>query len=104
MRLSATLNPTARMVWRQWLLVLLLVLGQWLAGAHAVEHAAGKDDALPTHVCQLCLAAHDLGAALPAVACALPVALPPWRPLAESVAGRHTLPALPPSQRGPPYF
>ena len=43
--------------WRHLLLVVSLLLGQLVAGAHAVEHAASKEDGLPTHACQLCLTA-----------------------------------------------
>ena len=66
--------------WRHLLLVVSLLLGQLVAGAHAVEHAASKEDGLPTHVCQLCLTAHDLGAALPSVVSLPPVVLPLWLP------------------------
>jgi hypothetical protein len=58
---------------RHLLLVAVLLFAQLAAGAHAVEHAAGNDDGLPTHVCQLCLAAQDLGAALPSLAALPPV-------------------------------
>lgn len=89
--------------WRHLLLVLALVFAQLAVGVHAVGHAAGDDEALPTHACALCLVAHDLGAALPslahlpllAFALALGVGLLP--------AGRASLPAPPASQRAPPF-
>jgi hypothetical protein len=77
--------------WRHLLLVVSLLLGQLLAGAHAVEHAASKEDGLPTHVCQLCLTAHDLGAALPGgqpAACCLAA-------VAAGIAGRPGPDCLP---------
>jgi hypothetical protein len=77
------MRPSSRL-----LLVALLFFAQIWAGAHAVEHAAGSKDKLATHVCELCLAAHDLGSALPSV-----VALPPLLLV-------HDLPAvLPPTGR-----
>lgn len=87
---------------RHLLLVALIVLAQWLAGAHAVAHAAGDDGAMPTHACELCLAAHDLGSALPT----LPVALP-LLGAAELLPvydgwGLISLPAPRAVQRGPP--
>ena len=87
---------------RHLLLVLALVFAQLAVGVHAVGHAAGDDEAVPTHACELCLQAHDLGAALPALALLpLPVLL------AEAAAcpirqGRLALPPPPAGQRGPP--
>jgi hypothetical protein len=87
---------------RHFLLVAVLLLGQLLAGAHALVHAAGDDDGLPNHVCQLCLTAHDLASALPST----PVLVLP--PAGEQVApltalhARSSQPAPTPSQRGPP--
>lgn len=83
------------------LLVVLLFLSQIWAGAHAVEHVAAKGG-LPTHACELCLAAHDLGSALPTLA-----ALPPVVAscLVPEVLLAHARSALPPPlacQRAPP--
>lgn len=87
---------------RHLLLVLVLVLAQLAGAAHAVEHAAGKDGVPPTHVCELCMVAHDLSAALPGLASSLPI-LAGRLPLAcTSLLGRHDSPAPHPSQRGPP--
>ena len=87
---------------RHLLLVLALVLAQLAVGVHAVGHAAGDDDALPTHTCELCLAAHQLGSALPSLAS---LALPDLAHVAASAplpAGRASLPPPHPSQRDPP--
>lgn len=89
---------------RHLLLVAVLLLAQLLAGAHAVEHAAGDEDGLPTHACQLCLATHDLGTALPALAALPPVVAQHVVPEALTAHGRSALPAPVASQRGPPRF
>jgi hypothetical protein len=87
---------------RHLLLVAVLLFAQLAAGAHAVGHAAGDERGLPTHTCELCLAAHDLGTALPALA-ALPAIAPPRLvPAATSICGRASLPAPTAAQRGPP--
>jgi len=87
---------------RQFLLVAVLLFAQLAAGAHAIEHAASKEGALPTHVCELCLVAHDLGASLPSLA-----ALPPVVAvvLVPETLDSHPRSAFPPPaacQRGPP--
>jgi hypothetical protein len=87
---------------RHFLLVATLVFAQLLAGAHAVEHAAGNDETLPTHACQLCLTAHDLGSALPSVVALPPVVAVQLLPEALSSHDRETFPAPVASQRGPP--
>jgi len=87
---------------RHLLLVAALLLGQLLAGAHAVEHAASREEGLPTHVCQLCLAAHDLATALPSVASLPPVVLPLWVPETLAAHDRAAWPAPVACQRGPP--
>ncbi len=87
---------------RHLLLVAVLVFAQLLAGAHAIEHAAGNDDALPTHACQLCLTAHDLGIALPSVATLPPVVAHPLVPETQAAHGRASFPAPVACQRGPP--
>ncbi len=89
---------------RQILLVAALLFAQLVAGVHAVEHVAGKEKGLPTHVCELCLAAHDLGAGLPAHA-----ALPPVEraklPLENTLAsGRSAFPPPLARQGAPPRF
>jgi len=87
---------------RHLLLVVALVLGQLLTGVHAVEHAASREEGLPTHTCQLCLAAHDLSAALPSVASLPPVVLPAWLPEYLTSPGRADWPSPVACQRGPP--
>lgn len=87
---------------RHFLLVAALIFAQLLAGAHAVEHAAGNDEAMPTHACLLCLAAHDLGTALPSVAALPPVLAVQLPPEAFSSHDREAFPAPVASQRGPP--
>ncbi|WP_265945873.1 hypothetical protein [Dechloromonas sp. A34] len=81
---------------RQFLLVAVLLFAQLAAGAHAVEHTAGKDGVLPTHACELCLATHNLGSALPSLA-----ALPRWWPL-PSYRKRWTAIRAAPFLRPPP--
>ncbi|WP_150430580.1 hypothetical protein [Dechloromonas sp. CZR5] len=88
---------------RHLLLVAALVLVQLLAGAHAVEHAAGNEDALPTHACLLCLTAHDLGVALPSVASLPPVVAHQFVPETQSAHARASFPAPVACQRGPPH-
>jgi hypothetical protein len=88
---------------RHFLLVVIILFAQLAAGAHAVEHAAGKDGSLPTHVCELCLAAHDLGTALPGVASLPPVVEVVLVPEALSFSARSHLPAPCASQRAPPF-
>lgn len=89
---------------RRLLLVFVLLFAQLAAGVHAVEHAAGNEDGLPSHVCQLCLAAHDLGAALPALAALPPVLAVQLVPESFTAHGRNAFPAPVPTQQGPPIF
>ncbi|MBT9521813.1 MAG: hypothetical protein IV101_13080 [Dechloromonas sp.] len=89
---------------RHLLLVVVLLFAQLAAGAHAVEHAAINDDGLPTHACQLCLAAHDLGTALPALAALPPVLAVQLVPESFSAHGRSAFPAPIATQQGPPLF
>ncbi|NJD24684.1 MAG: hypothetical protein FIB06_04700 [Betaproteobacteria bacterium] len=87
---------------RHLFLVATLVFAQLAAGAHAVEHAAGDGDGLPAYACQLCLASHDLGAALPSLA-ALPPAVVAVLPAAAHIPTGRPSPAPPSAcQRGPP--
>ena len=87
---------------RRLLLVAVLFFAQLAAGAHAVEHAAGNENGLPTHACQLCLAAHDLGSALPSVVALPAVAAPQLIPESLNSFGRKAFPAPTASQRAPP--
>lgn len=87
---------------RHFLLVAVLVLAQLLAGAHAVGHAAGDDEALATHACELCLATHNLASALPSLAALPPVIASGLTPEPPVFNPRAALPAPLPSQRGPP--
>ena len=86
---------------RHLLLVAVLLFAQLAAGAHAVGHTEGKDG-LPTHACELCVAAHDLGSALPALAAVPPVCLPRLIPAALQVNDRSAFPPPAAPQRGPP--
>lgn len=88
---------------RHFFLVVVLVFAQLAAGAHAVEHATGKDGALPTHACELCLAAHDLGSALPGVAVLPPIVEVVLVPEALSFSARSHLPAPSARQGAPPF-
>jgi len=87
---------------RHLLLVAALLFAQLAAGAHAVGHAADNESGLPTHACELCLAAHDLGAALPSLASLPPVTAPRFVPELSPARGRADFPPPPASQRGPP--
>jgi len=87
---------------RHLLLVAFLFFAQLAAGAHAVEHAAGKEGALPAHACELCLAAHDLGSALPSLAVLPPVIAVCLPPAALVFHARSSFPAPPARQRDPP--
>ncbi|MDP3537927.1 MAG: hypothetical protein Q8S26_04410 [Azonexus sp.] len=89
---------------RHFLLVAVLLFAQLAAGAHAVEHAAGNEQGLPTHACQLCLAAHDLGAALPSLVALPPVLAVQLVPASFSAHGRTAFPAPIATQQGPPLF
>ena len=87
----------------RFLLVCVLFFAQVAAGAHAVEHGAGEEGPLPSHVCELCLAAHDLGSALPSLAALPPIVPPQGMPEATPVTGRGFLPAPPARQGAPPF-
>lgn len=89
---------------RRLLLVLAVFFAQLATGAHAIEHAAGDEQGLPTHACQLCLAAHDLGAALPSLAALPPVLAVQLIPASFSAHGRTAFPAPIATQQGPPLF
>lgn len=88
--------------WRPLLLALCLFAAQLAAGMHALEHAASKEP-LPNHVCELCLAGHDLGSGLTAALPALPVASSPVLAAVVQKHGRASLPPPPASQRAPPF-
>lgn len=85
-------------------LIAVLVFAQWAAGVHAVEHVAAEDGALPAHACELCLTAHDLGSALPAVAALPPMVDSVPVPEVLSFFARSHLPAPITSQRAPPVI
>ncbi|HSG22178.1 MAG TPA: hypothetical protein VLA64_04385, partial [Azonexus sp.] len=84
------------------LLVAVLLVAQLAAGVHAVGHALDDEGALPTHACELCLAAHDLGSALPSVAALPQVALALLVPESLQSHDRSALPPPAAPQRGPP--
>ena len=88
---------------RHLLLVAVLFFAQLAAGAHAVGHAAENESGLPAkHVCELCLAAHDLGAALPSLVLLPPVVVPLLVPEALHAHARSAFPPPAAPQRGPP--
>lgn len=87
---------------RQILLVFALLFAQLAAGVHAVGHLADRESGLPGHVCELCLAAHDLGTVLPALAALPPVVLARFFAELPPAAGRSDWPAPLARQRGPP--
>lgn len=87
---------------QRFLLVVALFVAQAVAGMHAVEHGVAKDGGLPDHVCELCLAAHDLGSALPSVVALPPVAADHEAPADAVVSGLAALPAPVPRQGAPP--
>jgi hypothetical protein len=89
---------------RHLLFVAVLFFAQLAAGAHAVEHAASNENGLPTHACQLCLAAHDLGAALPSLVALPPVLAVQLVPASFAAHGRNAFPAPIATQQGPPLF
>lgn len=76
---------------RHLLLAVLLFAAQWAANLHAMEHALGEAEGMPPHACEWCLAAHDLGDALPGVATPLaaPAVFAP--PLPPVLFGRTAL-------------
>jgi len=87
---------------RHLLLVAVLCFAQLAAGAHAVGHAADDQGGLPAHTCELCLAAHDLGAMLPSLAFLPPIIAPRLQPGAQVLNDRAALPPPATPQRGPP--
>ena len=87
---------------RHLLLVIALVFAQLAVGVHAIGHATGDDDALPTHTCELCLAAHDLGSALPSLPATLPLVALQLLPEVRVLVARAAFPPPLPVQRGPP--
>ncbi len=88
---------------RHLLLVAVLLFAQLAAGAHAIEHVAGNEGGLLPHTCELCLAAHDLGSALPSVVALLPVTASHQVPKSLTSVGRNAFPAPRASQRAPPF-
>ncbi len=87
---------------RHLLLVAVLFFAQLAAGAHAVGHAADNEGGLPPHTCELCMAAHDLGAGLPSLAALPPVITAALVPEVQYAGGRSAFPPPAAPQRGPP--
>lgn len=87
---------------RHLLLVFALLFAQLASGAHAVEHVANQDDGLPQHVCELCLATHNLASALPSLAALPPVLALRLVPEPPQVNERRGMPVPLARQRGPP--
>lgn len=88
---------------QRFLLVVALFVAQAVAGMHAVEHGATKDGGLPDHVCELCLAAHDLGSALPSLVSPPPVVFHHLAPAPQIAAGFVEPSAPLPRQGAPPF-
>ncbi len=86
---------------RALLFAVSLFVAQMAMGMHGLEHD-NVDGALPDHVCELCLAAHALGAGLPSQLpfMPLPGTLPGPEPLV--LVDRGSLPPPCASQRAPP--
>jgi hypothetical protein len=89
---------------RRLLLVAVLLFAQLAAGAHAVGHAEDNESGLPGHVCELCLAAHDLGTALPALFALPPAPVPGFIREALRTHERRAFPPPAAPQRGPPVI
>lgn len=87
---------------RHLLLVVVLLFAQLAAGAHAIEHASTREGTLPNHVCELCLAAQDLGSALPSLVAMPPLASVYLLPEAVADQARSAFPPPAAPQRGPP--
>lgn len=87
---------------RHLLLVAVLFFAQLAAGAHAVGHAAHNESGLPAHVCELCVAAHDLGVALHSLATLPPIITAVLLPEVRSAHARSAFPPPAAPQRGPP--
>jgi hypothetical protein len=84
------------------LLAFLLLCAQALAGAHVIEHAVTQDKDLPPHVCEMCLAAHDLSAGLTSSAFVTPTLSATYLLSTQYFTGRGDLPAPQARQQGPP--
>lgn len=87
---------------RALLFAVFLLVAQMATGMHVLEHEQREDSALPEHVCELCLAAHALGAGIPSMVPPLPVLGVSPRPEVLSSVDRDSLPPPPASQRAPP--
>ncbi len=85
------------------LLAFLLLCAQALAVAHPIEHAMDEGQGAPAHVCERCIAAHDLGGGAPLSLFTIPILAGEWLPIgfaAPSIAPQ----ALPEArQQSPPY-
>lgn len=91
---------------RHLLLALVLCLAQIGVSAHAIEHALGEAEGkggVPLHVCELCIAAHDLGAALPSLATLLPVVATVQSRSSDPLTSSFHLPAPKARQGAPPF-
>jgi hypothetical protein len=84
------------------LFAFLLLCTQALNTGHAIEHAIDEGQGAPTHVCELCLAAHDLGNVLPGSVAALLLTIATFVLFSASLTGRTCLPALRARQQAPP--
>lgn len=85
------------------LLAFCLLCAQVLAAAHAVEHTLEEGKGLPAHVCEFCLAAHDLGTGIAGKPAVPVTASPAYIPHHYSCSDRGALPAPQARQQSPPF-
>lgn len=85
------------------LLAFLLLCAQAFAAAHAVEHTLSEGKGLPSHVCELCLAGHDLGSGLSGKIAVPAAVTASYIPHAYFCVDRGALPAPEARQQSPPY-
>lgn len=84
------------------LLAFLLLCAQAFAAAHAVEHVLDEGKGLPVHVCELCMAGHDLGAGLSSKIATPAAVAAAYIVHRYTCADRGTLPAPEARQQSPP--
>lgn len=85
------------------LLAFLLLCAQALAVAHAIEHTADEGQGAPVHVCERCVAAHDLSSGVPTAVFTLPILAAEWLPTVFTQISLAPV-ALPEArQQSPPY-
>lgn len=85
------------------LLAFLLLCAQAFAAAHAVEHTLDEGKGLPVHVCELCLAGHDLGTGIAGKMAVPSIAATAYIPHLYTCSDRGALPAPQARQQSPPF-